>query len=132
MDEKTAAASELPSYDHSRTVPIMDSDSKTHTKHESCDEHATPVLDSYLRRPTIKAAIQSLALSLTDLVDEEKCSHCALETGSKSVVAIAKDAKAAKKDQKLAKEDKKALKRELKGLGHGLKASMKKTWKGKD
>lgn len=118
------------------TTPTQINEKSTYSVHESpssvsvatvCSAHGssqTPQLDKILQaRP--KAELQELTAAVNDLLHEDGCAKCAVQSAASIIMGCIQQVYAAKKDGKLSKEEKRELKQEVKGLVKGIKTEFK-------
>lgn len=72
--------------------------------------------------------IQALTAALNDLMDEKKCTQCALERASALMASHVQEIQAVKKNGQWSKGERKALKAELKTSLKGVKKDAKTLW----
>jgi hypothetical protein len=73
--------------------------------------------------------MHALSAALSELVDENKCTKCAVENLSTLLTGHVRNLRTAKQNGEWSKEDRKALKAESKGLLKPVKKEIKSLWK---
>jgi hypothetical protein len=98
---------------------------------KGCQLHGasqTPLLDTHLREPRIKASLQALSSLLADAVEGGTCLECVTEAAAHTLTSCLRDFQMAVKSGQLSRKEKKALKAEAKGLAKDMKHNIHHAW----
>lgn len=98
---------------------------------KACQLHGTsqtPLLDTHLREPRIKASLQSLSSLLANAAEEGMCLECVMESVAHTLTTCLRDFQRAVKSGELSRKEKKALKAEAKALAKDMKHNIHHAW----
>jgi hypothetical protein len=98
---------------------------------KGCQLHGasrTPLLDTNLQEPRIKASLQALSSLLADVAEGGTCLECVTEAAAHTLTSCLRDFQMTVKSGQLSRKEKKALKAEAKGLAKDMKHNVHHAW----